>query len=267
MPARRARSGGAGLPEPAGASPKHIRAELDAALALLDAEDTGGAREKLTALRDGLGGRARADLPDSVPVRLETFFDEVGRGMVTAQRELDQASRDYNQWAAARGGAQPTAFRIPKASAEFQFGTQTTDEGGFNLLILSDKHSTQNTITHKVSFDVVSVPPPPEVLQALQQGRAALVGLLEGVRDDADAGDSERDIARLLVEHMAEAVWLRGDSQSLLCWLRRRDDGEPAELNLALFAAAQAPLVARLAASRMTRNLLALFQTLAAGGA
>lgn len=246
---------------------KAIRAELDAALTLLETEDTGGAREKLTALRDGLGARARADLPDSVPVRLETFFDEVGQGMLAAQRQLDQASADYNRWAAARGGAQPSAFRIPKASAEFQFGTQTTEEGGFNLLILSDKHSTQNTITHKVSFDVVSVPPPPETLLALSQGRAALASLLAAVLDDADASESERDIARLLMAHLADAVWLRGDSASLLAWTRYAD-GKPAEVCLALFAAAQAPLVARLVASRMTGNLTRLFQTLVpAGGA
>jgi hypothetical protein len=244
---------------------KAIRAELDAALTLLETEDTGGAREKLTALRDGLGARARADLPDSVPVRLETFFDEVGQGMLAAQRQLDQASADYNRWASARGGAQPSAFRIPKASAEFQFGTQTTEEGGFNLLILSDKHSTQNTITHKVSFDVVSVPPPPETLLALSQGRSALASLLAAVLDDADASESERDIARLLMEHLAEAVWLRGDSASLLAWTRYVD-GKPAEVCLALFAAARVPLVARLVASRMTSNLARLFQTLVPAG-
>lgn len=259
MTTRRRRGGT--VPGQARAAPDPLRAELDTALALLEAEDTGGAREKLIALRDGLEGRARADLPDSVPVRLETFFDQVGQGMLAAQRQLDLAAADYNRWAAARGGAQPSAFRIPKASAEFQFGTQTTDEGGFNLLILSDKHSTQNTITHKVSFDVVSVPPPPEVLQALAQGRAALAELLAQVRDDADASDSERDIAGLLLDHLDQAAWLRGDGASLLAWTRYAD-GKPAEVCLALFAAGQAPRVARLTANRMTHNLAGLFQAL-----
>ena len=188
--------------------------------------------------------------------------------MLAAQQQLDQASFEYNAQAQAQAnGSLPTAFRIPRASAEFQFGTESTQSGGLNLLILSSEHTTKDSITHKVSFDVVAVPPPPDAMLALSQERAGLRSLLEGVRDDEDASESERDLARLLIEHLKQAQWLRGDRLSLLCWAQPRDNGEASEVVLALFsAAAETPLVAKLPGSKLSKNLSRLFSALAASG-
>ena len=244
-----------------------IKTELDALSTLLESGDGDAAKAALDALRDRLkSGRLASRAPASAPRGLETFFDEVGRGMLAAQQQLDQASFEYNAQAQA-SGVQPTAFRIPRASAEFQFGTESTQSGGLNLLILSSEHTTKDSITHKVSFDVVTVPPPPDVMLALSQERAGLRSLLEGVRDDEDASESERDMARLLVEHLKQAQWLRGDRLSLLCWAQPHDNGEVSEVVLALFsAAAETPLVARLPGSKLSKNLSRLFTALAVPG-
>jgi hypothetical protein len=241
-----------------------IKTDLDALNTLLESGDIGPAKAALDALRDRLkAGRPASRAAASAPRGLETFFDEVGRGMLAAQQQLDQASFEYNAQAQANG-VQPTAFRIPRASAEFQFGTESTESGGFDLLILSSEHTTKDSITQKVSFDVVAVPPPPEVMLALSQERAGLRGLLEGVRNDADASESERDLARLLIEHLKQARWLRGDRHSLLCWVQSRDTGEVDEVLLALFSASvETPLVARLPVSKLSKNLSRLFSALA----
>jgi len=241
-----------------------IKAELDALSTLLETEDIGPAKAALDALRDSL----KSGRPASRARGLETFFDEVGRGMLAAQQQLDQASFEYNAQAQAQAnGSLPTAFRIPRASAEFQFGTESTQSGGLNLLILSSEHTTKDSITHKVSFDVVAVPPPPDAMLALSQERAGLRSLLEGVRDDEDASESERDLARLLIEHLKQAQWLRGDRLSLLCWAQPRDNGEVSEVVLALFSVtAETPLVAKLPGSKLSKNLSRLFSALAAPG-
>lgn len=111
--------------------------------------------ETLEKLVDQLG----AALPGATPPgRIEEFFGQVGEGMIRAQSELDRESAAYN--AARMGAALPTAYRIPKVSAEIGFTMARKRESGFSVFALGRSQSGENTHTNKVTFDIVAAPPP-----------------------------------------------------------------------------------------------------------
>jgi len=142
-------------------------------------------------VQQGLKERINAILDFSSERRfdLERFFKEVGNGVVKAQRYLDIESRDYLQHREPHTPA--STFRIPKASAEFQFKVDQSSESGFNILIAKDEERTSSQQTQRVSFDVVAVPPPPDY-----QAEAA------AQLDYADS--SERRVARLVLERIRD---------------------------------------------------------------
>jgi len=92
---------------------------------------------------------------------IASFFETVGQGVVDAQRRLDRQSLDY--MAQARGFP-PTMFRLPKASAEIQFGIEDVSTEGFNIFIATSEDTRRESMQHKVSFDIVSSPLPPETM-------------------------------------------------------------------------------------------------------
>lgn len=109
-----------------------------------------------------------ASIQGAEPTSLKTFFRSVGDSLVAAQRDLDEKSKQYLQQApivekAPTGGL----YRIPKASAEFRFAMSASGEAGFNVILYRSSEARRREHEQKVSFEIVSVPPPPELLDRL----------------------------------------------------------------------------------------------------
>ena len=64
---------------------------------------------------------------------------------------------------------QPALFRIPKVSAEIHFAIEKMSEKGFNVLVYGSTEAHRREQQHKVSFDIVAAPPPPDMNQRLQK--------------------------------------------------------------------------------------------------
>jgi hypothetical protein len=208
---------------------RDIRAELTEALSELDrrarAPETapkpargmrrrGGGREPEAAAET----RARADLappPQDVNLRFAEFLDSVGESVVQAQRSLDARSRDYLLETSGVPHASPSLFRMPKLSAQIRSALRQTDEKGLSLVIFKNKTEAEQQHEQTISFEIVSVPPPPgaalqvaplrwvffraarrEILKSAERA-----GLPPDVLEDADAllisdlGDNARLLA------------------------------------------------------------------------
>jgi len=132
---------------------------------------------------------------------LKDFFSQVAGGMVEAQKSLDAQSLEYIRAAGngSAGAPLPALFRIPKVSAEISFGFSAKEGSGFNIIIASRTRETQQSMQNKVSFDLISVPPPPQVLERLH----TVTGTPPG-----DGGEGQENAGR----HGREQVELRDDA-------------------------------------------------------
>lgn len=97
---------------------------------------------------------------------IDEFFTAVGRGMTNAQRKLDLESYDY----ITRGRpdfAPETMFRLPKATANLKLQLNSVTEQGIDFLVFERSNTTSQTIEQEISFEIVSVMPPPEAIADL----------------------------------------------------------------------------------------------------
>lgn len=155
--------------------------------------DDPSARKWFLQLRDDLNEMLQRIPSEAQQTNLEGFFDDVSSSLVAAQQALDEKSKLYIQEAAKNSHIQPSVFRIPKASAKFQFAMEKGTSRGFNLFVFSSETSENTRMQHSVSFDVVASPPPVDLLSRQQQGgdipaadhrvavRRMLKEILEGV--------------------------------------------------------------------------------------
>lgn len=137
-------------------------------------------------------------------ITLSEFFQYVGNGVIDAQKTLDRQSAAYVQ--AQGGGAAPslpTVYRVPKVSAEIQFAIESTKSESLNILVASRDEEKRRSMQQKIAFDIVAMPPPPELLDGTAD-RAVI-----GKRLRAMTG-SESDAARALAEQLPRAVVMRG---------------------------------------------------------
>lgn len=148
---------------------------------------------------------------------LDAFFEAVSSGMLSAQRRLDDEARRYNDEQLHRENWLPTTYRIPKASAEFQFGLENRTSKGFNVLILSGEKSVKEEVHHKVNFDIVATPPTPEMLQSTLDWRPLIRSWLE------KQGNS--DIAKQIAQELDKTLLLRGEGLNVLVLRSQARDG------------------------------------------
>jgi hypothetical protein len=95
-------------------------------------------------------------------MNIEKFFETVGEGVIAAQKLLDQKSSDYLKNRPTT--VPPSVFRIPKASAEFQFAIESIEKESFNVLIFGSSDERQRSQQHKIAFDIIAAPPPPDLM-------------------------------------------------------------------------------------------------------
>ena len=149
----------------------------------------------------GAAEASRAPVPpEGTEMRISDFFESVGEGVVAAQERLDQRSKSY--LATKPELALPALFRIPKASAEIHFAIEQTKTKKFSVLVYGASDTRQHQQQHKVSFDIISAPPPPEMLQQI---------LIPKARDVFVTGPAERE--RIRERMIAYAHRVGEDSQ------------------------------------------------------
>lgn len=99
------------------------------------------------------------------------FISSVGRSVADAQSELDRQARHHVATSKSLGGPLlPTLYRIPKLSAEVKFAFEKETGKGLNLLFFSKKENSSEEHQQSISFDIVAVPPPPELVERLASG-------------------------------------------------------------------------------------------------
>lgn len=115
---------------------------------------------------------------------ISDFFLSVGKGVVKAQQALDQESLDYLR----SQPVMPSVFRVPKASAEISFALSSVAKESWNVLIYGSSSQQSERNEQKVTFDVVAVPPPPELFAGnggFLTGRGIRSALLERLKQYA----------------------------------------------------------------------------------
>jgi len=169
---------------------------------------------------------AVADLEALAPAEthgtIGDFFLSVGRGVVQAQKELDQESIAY----LLPKPAIPAWYRVPKASAEINFSITSTQKRSLNVLVYGGSEKNERRNEQKVSFDIVAVPPPPDLFARMgpflvgsavrQSIKERLVQYLESlsqpgapVTDSANVGERLR---ALLSDFDATLIFTAQDS-------------------------------------------------------
>jgi hypothetical protein len=127
---------------------------------------------KLPKLSDGKPTLEMSDLADALKAitltgaetsNLDNFLANVGSSLVSAQKSLNQQSREYSESAAVefKGLIPPAQFAIPKVTAEMTVGLNRVTERAVNLIFFTDKDQQTSFVQSKISFDLVAAPPPP----------------------------------------------------------------------------------------------------------
>lgn len=149
-------------------------------------------------------------------IRLSTFFAEVGRGLVDAQRELDSESRRYlEETRNSQGFGLPSVFRVPKVSAEFQMALENKDDKGFNVIVFSKEESERRAMQQKVSFDIVSIPPTPELLQGLAE-RELVRARLQATQSGPSYSGADKELAKTMAGNLDRVAIVPGPAGWLL---------------------------------------------------
>ena len=154
---------------------------------------------------------ALAKLEEEVPfkegLRIGSFIEQFGEGVVNAQEQLDRRSKAYLnklQSSDEISVGLPSLYRIPKATAELSFSMEYEKESGFNLFVFGKKDTRSERLQQKITFDIVAAPPPSELLDALSLGEVDVAWILNildrkkvlGIVDqnfDAESNASKKD--------------------------------------------------------------------------
>jgi len=166
-------------------------------------------KELLKKLDENLSG-AGGKLDEVDRLGLSTFFHDIAKSYREAQQELNEESLDYARNVPV--GIPPAHFAIPSVKAEMEVGFETRSEGKVNLVFFGKTHSREQYGHSKISFEVVSTPPPPG-------------GRVEGVPPFFAAGHERASLLNALGEKAAEAGVpsdFKFDSASLLVLRIRR---------------------------------------------
>lgn len=119
----------------------------------------------LTRLEKGAEPATPGEEPEDLDI--SDFFQSVGQGLVAAQEDLDD--RTLNSLRKPRPHAAPAVYRIPKVTAEIQFALRSTKSKKFGILLFREGKEEEAQRQHKVTFDIVAAPPPPDVLALVDQ--------------------------------------------------------------------------------------------------
>lgn len=222
-------------------------------------EQLKGLEEKLKRLRDA----APADLPsrcdetrpflaplaelgtmlaEATPSTFAAFITEVGDAAVAAQRNLDRANRELIDEARTQGLSPAGIFQVPKLSAAVKFAVAQTEKNKFGIVFHSRSSSQEERNEQSLTFDIVSVPPPPELLRQTRNlaldvqpvvaaaERRAVLDLLTGATAFLVRGDEVNTAYKETKDEVAK------DRDGALVFQMPRTDDDPDRRYLVMFA-------------------------------
>ncbi|MGE3308572.1 MAG: hypothetical protein AB7O66_01275 [Limisphaerales bacterium] len=102
------------------------------------------------------------------------FLGEVGRAAIDTQERLDLANRAAVAAGVASGGLPMGVFQMPKLHGEIRFALEKTRSEKLGLVFYSHREEQQSRNEQSLAFDILSVPPPPELIQAVRDAQPAL---------------------------------------------------------------------------------------------
>jgi len=114
------------------------------------------------------GGGADVVVTDQERLGFSQFLSNIGTAMLDTQRELDAQSLTYLQENSQNRHVLPSIFRLPKLSAEMKFALEKQDEKTVNLVFFKNQTMAKEMHQQSIKFDLVSAPPPPEAMAAIQ---------------------------------------------------------------------------------------------------
>jgi hypothetical protein len=193
------------------------------------------------------------DLGPRREMELGKFMQEMGQSLVTAQRDLDERSRrDIRD----SENPIPTFYRIPKLSAEVHFAFDTEKEEGLNVFFYKRITTAKEAHQQGVQFEVVAVPPPPEMLAELRAGAPRLALVLDDHRrrklfeEIENASPPPGTTAAILekgrevltaAENRDRVVFLESDQGEVLLFYA--DDAEESRVGIWSLAAGDPPVL------------------------
>ena len=114
------------------------------------------------------GGGADVAVTDQERLGFSQFLSNIGTAMLDTQRELDSQSLTYLQENSQNRHVLPSIFRLPKLSAEMKFALEKQDERTVNLVFFKNQTMAKEMHQQSIKFDLVSAPPPPDAMAAIQ---------------------------------------------------------------------------------------------------
>lgn len=137
----------------------------------------GVARAALADVQKALNDARRVRLNDAI-TPIGSFFSDIGKGVVDAQKALDAQSKQYlaellkeandkNKGKDAVITDVPGAsmFRIPRVAAELKLSLEKTLDSDWSVVFYSKEEQTKELQQQSLQFEIVSVPIPPGYAQ------------------------------------------------------------------------------------------------------
>ncbi|MBL9128843.1 MAG: hypothetical protein JNL97_14415, partial [Verrucomicrobiales bacterium] len=115
----------------------------------------------LTASGELLGAGVRPEASST----FAEFLGDVGQAAIETQKRLDAANRAAVANGLAGGGVPAGVFQMPKLHGEVRFALEKTQGRKIGLVFYSKQDQTQSRNEQSMDFDIVSVPPSPELIQ------------------------------------------------------------------------------------------------------
>ncbi len=110
------------------------------------------------------------------------FLGEVGRAAIDTQERLDLANRAAVAAGVASGGIPLGVFQMPKLHGEIRFALEKTQSEKLGLVFHSHRKAEQSRNEQSLTFDILAVPPPPELIQAVREAHPNLALVLSRSR-------------------------------------------------------------------------------------
>lgn len=194
-----------------------------AAAGLLDALEDGRPEEeiqqKFEALQAAFEDLALLFSGDGDKTEFSKFLASVSNSVVDAQQDLDDKSREYLEISQKWEHVLPSVFRLPKVTADVKFAFEKVDGKTVNLIFF--KSTTQRKELHQQSmhFEIVSAPPPPELLAKLKSGSPAIaLALSRNERASVFAAVREAPVSGPAISAVQKDVLLEAKADRVIIW-------------------------------------------------
>lgn len=116
---------------------------------------------------------------EAASLSFDGFLSGLSESVVNAQRRLDAESARYLTGISGQRHVMPSIFRMPKLSAHMRFAIESVEGRKLNLLFYSRGAETASRNEQGIDFEIVSVPAPPDALQALERAAPGMDLLLD----------------------------------------------------------------------------------------